>query len=64
MRCGECGTEVSYVRKALWCWKCERYLRLGEQRALEKARKEASEPDAKPPKPFNRAEFMTRTRFK
>ena len=34
--CPDCGTELSYVKRVLWCWKCERYMRLGEQRRIEK----------------------------
>ena len=30
--CADCGTELTWVKKALWCWKCERYLRPGERR--------------------------------
>lgn len=49
-RCPDCGTELTYIRqsrsgrRAAWCWKCERYLRLGEQRAAEAATKEVPAP--------------------
>lgn len=47
--CPDCGTELTRIPNrsigrtrrggvagySMWCWKCERYLRLGEQRRAE-----------------------------
>lgn len=37
LTCPDCATELTQIKKALWCWKCERYLRRGEANAARKA---------------------------